>query len=95
MKDKLAAAFFILAILALGWVLVCYGPSACTDEPGARRTLEGAGYRDITITGYRFFMKGDDDWYCTGFEAIGPSGQRVTGAVTGGFWTKGKTIRMD
>jgi hypothetical protein len=66
----------------------------CTDEDGARRVLQQNGYKDITITGYRFGMGGEHDTYVTGFEATSPSGSRVSGAVCSGLF-KGSTIRFD
>ena len=80
---KLKALILFIALLV-----------SCTDHDGATRTLANSGYSNIEITGYRFFMKGEDDVFCTGFEADSPSGQRVTGAVTHG-WFKGNTIRLD
>jgi hypothetical protein len=74
--------------------IFCFGLSSCTDQAGATRTLLNSGYTNIKITGYRFFMKGKDDVYCTGFEADSPNGNRVTGAVTRG-WFKGNTVRLD
>lgn len=68
--------------------------SSCTDETNARRVLESNGYKNITLTGYRPFMRGEDDTFTTGFSATSPSGHHVTGAVTGGPF-KGNTIRLD
>ncbi len=68
---------------------------ACTDEEGSRRALEGAGYRDITFHGYDAITCSKDDTTCTAFEATGPTGRRVTGAVGCGAGCKGCTIRTD
>lgn len=68
--------------------------AACTDDDTAIRVLQQSGYTQIKITGYRPFMKGEDDTYSTGFEAISPTGAQVSGAVTGGPF-KGNTIRLD
>jgi hypothetical protein len=68
---------------------------ACTNEDGARRALEGAGYTRVTITGYRYTGCGDSDSTCTGFDAVGPTGRAVTGAVGCGRVFKGCTIRTD
>ena len=67
---------------------------SCTDPKGAQRVLQNAGYKDIQITGFRFLLKDEKDWYSTGFEATGPNGNKVTGAVTAGLF-KGNTIRFD
>ena len=91
---KLAELFFkVLVGIAIAIVigLVILGP---TDSDGATRTLQNAGYTNIQITGPRPLMRGQDDVFSTGFEATGPTGQRVSGAVTGG-WFKGSTIRFD
>ncbi len=77
----------LVAILFLGFV-------GMTDTNGAIATLKGAGFTDIKITGNRPFMRGKGDFYSTGFEASGPTGERVSGAVTAGLW-KGSTIRFD
>lgn len=67
--------------------------AGCSDSETALRTLQGAGYKDINITGYTPFMCGKDDTFSTGFEATGPTGVRVTGAVCSGLLVKGATIR--
>jgi hypothetical protein len=68
--------------------------TACTADDTATRALQGAGYTDIHITGYRVFgcAKGDD--FHTGFDAKGPTGQRVSGVVCSGLF-KGATVRTD
>lgn len=81
-----------LRTLALGLGLLVL--TACTDATTARRVLAQQGYTNIEITGYRAFMKSEDDTYSTGFRATSPAGQVVTGAVTSG-WGKGATIRLD
>ncbi|WP_080437024.1 hypothetical protein [Burkholderia ubonensis] len=78
-------ALMVLAIVAL---------AGCTDEPGARKALAGAGFKDVSITGYSFFGCDKHDIFSTGFEARGPTGQFVTGVVCSG-WMKGATIRFD
>ena len=79
---------FLVVLFAL---LLC----ACTNEESAMRALNGAGYKDIQMTGYSFFQCSEDDFYSTGFEAIGPTGNKVSGAVCAGFWLKGSPIRTD
>lgn len=68
--------------------------AGCTDSSVAQRTLSGAGYKNIQITGYSLFGCSDDDFFHTGFEATGADGSRVSGTVCSGFF-KGATIRMD
>lgn len=68
--------------------------SACTNGDGATKALEGAGYTDIKITGYKFFGCGNDDTFHTGFNATGVNGKQVSGVVCGGLM-KGSTIRVD
>lgn len=70
------------------------GTTGCTSADEAHRALAGAGYKDVTITGYRFFLCDEKDTWSTGFEATGPSGQKVSGAVCSGIM-KGATIRLD
>ncbi len=80
-----------LFILTLALVL---GSSACTSESDAKRALTGAGYTDITWTGYKAFSCSEDDAFHTGFRAKGPTGKTVTGTVCSGV-LKGSTIRLD
>lgn len=75
-------------------VLVLLAVVGCTNEDHATRALRGAGYTDVAFTGYRLFMCSEDDMFATGFQAIGPTGQRVAGVVCSGF-LKGATIRAD
>jgi len=68
--------------------------AGCTNSNKAQRVLEANGYTQIQYTGYRFFMKSDNETFSTGFRAKSPSGKIVTGAVTSG-WIGGGTIRLD
>lgn len=74
----------VLALVAAG----------CTNEPGAARALDGAGYTQVEFTGYRVFGCADSDDFSVGFRARGPSGKPVSGIVCSGFM-KGATIRLD
>lgn len=67
---------------------------SCTDESGAKKTLERNGYSPIDIGGYGWFAGSKDDVYRTNFKAIAPNGDTVTGCVTSG-WFKGNTVRID
>ncbi len=71
---------------------------SCTNERGATRALEGAGYTEIELTGHASFECGNDNT-CTGFRAVGPTGINVEGAVGCGYGssgcTKGCTIRTN
>jgi hypothetical protein len=78
-----------LAILASALAL-----SACTDPDGARKVLEAQGYKNISITGYRYFGCGEDDVFRTGFTAMGPAQHQITGIVCRGHF-KGSTVRLD
>lgn len=68
--------------------------AGCTSENEASRVLRGAGYKDVQFTGYSFFACGKDDGWSTGFRAVGPTGQQVSGTVCSGL-LKGATIRID
>ncbi len=76
----------------LAFLFVC-----CTDDGAALSTLRASGYKNIRLTGYSFFSCGKDDGTCTGFEAIGPGGTPVKGAVGCGFWSCSKacTVRVE
>ncbi len=69
--------------------------AGCSNPDSAVRALNGAGYTQIKITGWRFGMCSKDDTYSTGFEAKGPTGVPITGAVCEGLLFKGSTIRLD
>lgn len=68
--------------------------AGCTNGDGAVRALEGAGYTNIKITGYRVFGCHEDDTFRTGFKATGNNGKQVSGVVCSGI-LKGSTIRVD
>ena len=81
MKKLIYLFVFILAL------------SACTDEQGARKTLERNGYKVVEVGGYDLFSDCKDP-YQTKFKAIAPNGEAVTGTVTKGI-LKGSVIRLD
>lgn len=64
------------------------------DAVGATKVLEASGYKDIKITGYKWF-NGTNDFYNTGFEATAPNGSKMSGNVSKGLFFKGSTIRLD
>lgn len=78
-------------ILVLALVLCMVG---CSSPKDAQKALEGAGYTEVRITGYRFFGCSKDDAFSTGFTAKGPTGKEVSGVVCSD-WFKGSTIRTD
>jgi hypothetical protein len=65
----------------------------CSDATGATNALEDAGYKNITITGFKIFGCDKNDTFSTGFNAIGITGRNVHGVVCSGFM-KGSTIRI-
>lgn len=77
-----------LLVTALAIFLV-----GCTRAPEAEHALRVNGYKDITITGYRFFACQHDTFH-TGFAATAPNGEKVTGTVCSGFLTSSQ-IRVD
>lgn len=89
MKSKI----LVISILILLIGLIIY-VNPFVDKDTCRRVLSQQGYTQIKITGYRFFMAGQDETTSTGFTAKSPSGQYVSGAVTSGPF-KGNTIRLD
>ena len=68
--------------------------SACTDADKATRVLHGMGYKNVEVTGYRFFACGDDYTFHTGFKAKGADGSDVTGTVCSGV-LKGSSVKID
>lgn len=75
----------LLSILLVG----CSAPDTATEA------LKGAGYSQIKITGWSPFSCSKDDTFSTGFEAKGPTGVSVTGAVCSGLIFKSATIRTN
>lgn len=82
--------FIVLACVAAVVVLSL----GCTSPGKAAEALRGAGYRDISVGGWSAWRCAKDDETCTKFEATGPSGERVYGAVGCGYMFKGCTIRI-
>lgn len=71
---------------------------SCADPDRTRATLEAEGFTRISITGYEWTSCGHGDTYCTGFDALAPSGRRVHGAIGCGMQggcTKGCTVRLE
>ncbi len=64
-----------------------------TNESGAARALESAGYTNVALTGYAWFACSGDDWSQTGFHALGPTGVATTGTVCCGLIWKNCTVR--
>lgn len=93
---KLAEVIIGLLFLAACAIalLVIATSGGLTDRDATTELLRKNGYKNITITGWRPLMAGEDDTFSTGFEATTPTGERVSGAVTSG-WLKGSTIRFD
>jgi len=86
---------FTLVLLAALFIGIAVTPIVFgVDAEGATRTLQASGFKDIKITGYKWF-NGTEDFYNTGFEATGPNGTRVSGNVSRGLLFKGSTIRFD
>jgi hypothetical protein len=86
--------FGVLVALCLSFAILTLTPRACSNDPVAtQRILEDAGYKDVKLTGWRPYLRGDDV-FSTGFEATGPNGRKVSGAVTSGPM-KGHTIRFE
>ncbi len=77
----------ILAIAVLLSVLC-----ACSDQDGAIRALEDAGYKEIQVGGAVPLRCGKGDSYSTAFRAKGATGRQVDGVVCAGM-LKGSTIR--
>lgn len=95
MRNSVKSLLVAVVLLTIAILLSMAMTNLLVDEPGATKVLQENGYTYIKITGYRYFMKGQDDAYATGFEAISSSGHPVSGSVTRGLWYKGATIRFD
>lgn len=84
-KALVGVALFVAALFCL---------TACDDAALAKKTLDSAGFSDISITGWEPFACGKDDMLETGFIAKNPNGKTVTGVVCCGFLFKACTIRF-
>jgi hypothetical protein len=88
-------ARWVAAIAIVGVCSITLG--GCTDPAVAQKSLESAGFTDITLTGnpgFLFWFRGcGEDTFATGFVAKNPQGKTVSGAVCNG-WFKGGTIRF-
>jgi len=76
------------------FLVLTFGPRACTRPDSTRELLHQFGYTEVEITGWKPFVAGEGEWTATGFIARSPSGHVVTGTVTSGP-LKGQTIRFD
>lgn len=92
-EDRWGCVIYFIVFLFWG-VFMLFSPIWGVDGPTATRVLTESGYKNVKITGYRWFA-GNGDWYHTGFSAESPTGTSVTGTVTGGLIFKGNTIRLD
>lgn len=93
-SKEISGIFGVILVLAIFAIILIRPFGIGTDPDGTTKVLSDQGYTNISITGYRYFMAGEHDWYSTGFVATSPNGARVSGAVTGGF-LKGSTVRFD
>jgi hypothetical protein len=88
-----------VGLVILGCMVVCLiaivNGWGMTDADGAKRVLTESGYSSISITGYRWFTCDKHDYFHTGFDAVGPTGQHVTGTVCKGMVFKSSTVRLD
>lgn len=75
-------------------ISICLFLSACTNENDADRSLISLGFTNITYTGFRLFACADSDFYHTGFKAINPQGNKVSGTVCSGILFKNSTVRF-
>lgn len=89
-RTGLKLALFILFLFACLSIRPLFG----SDPEGATKVLQANGYKNITITGYKWF-NGTHDFYNTGFVAVSPNGTNVSGYVSRGIIFKGSTIRFD
>ena len=89
-RTGLKITLFILFLIACWSINPLFG----VDPEGATKVLQANGYKNITITGYKWF-NGTKDFYNTGFVAVSPNGTTVSGYVSRGIIFKGSTIRFD
>ena len=75
----------VLVFMACVWIGITQS-GACSTPERAHRALYNSGFTDITAEGYVYF-ECKDELFSTHFEATGPKGNRVEGAVCCGFQT--------
>lgn len=89
-KDKvISVVSFVFLVVTFLFIL-----KGCHDDDSAKKILTNSNFKEIKITGYRFFGCDKSDLFHTGFEAINQNNVKVTGVVCKGF-LKGSTIRFD
>lgn len=92
---KIKAGFVCLVVVSfLAIPIILKFNGGCVNENLTRRVLTEQGYTHIEMTGYRWFMSDEADFYSTGFKAKSSNGSNVSGAVSSGPF-KGATIRLD
>lgn len=91
---KLSFGLVIATWVGIALFFIFLAPRACTAPDDARRVLSQEGYTQVQLTGYRYWSCGRDDSFHTGFTALSPNKQTVTGTVCSG-WLKGHTTRLD
>lgn len=74
--------------------LVVFGAIGGTDPVGTTKTLQSMGYNNIATSGRRFLVRSEGEFYSTEFTAVSPTGSKVSGVVTKGFF-KPSTVRWD
>lgn len=74
--------------------LVILGLLGGTDSVGTTRTLQNMGYTNVVTSGRRFLARSNGEFYSTEFTATSPTGKKVSGVVTQGFF-KPSTVRWD
>lgn len=70
----------ILISILLIVIILCINKS-CTDQIGARKTLNQNNYRVLNVGGGRFIGGHNSTTHRTEFKAIAPNGDTVTGIV--------------
>lgn len=74
-------------------LILAFALAGCSDRQGAIKSLDNAGYTNISITGVNVFSCSEGDIYRTAFKAKNINGKYVTGTVCAGM-LKGSTIRF-
>lgn len=68
--------------------------AGCTDSSSANKALDDMGFKEVEITGWRWFGCGEDYMFHTGYRAKNPNSKVVTGTVCSG-WLKGSSVKFD
>lgn len=85
---------FIKLMFSAMLVVLLFGCTSDSDFDTVKRQLEAQGYTEVTQTGYAAWCCGEDYSWKTGWEALDPNDDRVSGCACSDF-LKGVSIKFN